>query len=103
MSLSRILQLRFGAPFQKRQFDAAMDDEMRSQAEMRKPANIEAGRKRVSLPCANSRGPNRPIRIAASNVAFAGWIPETIPVEVRMSKGTLWLAAGPVTIKQTVR
>ncbi len=47
------------------------------------------------------------ITIERSRVKFddAPWttIPEAVPVQVRMSKGKLWLAAGPVTLKQTVR
>jgi hypothetical protein len=30
-------------------------------------------------------------------------IPENVPVRVSIAKGKLWLAAGPVTIKRTIR
>ena len=43
-----------------------------------------------------------PTRVKLGNAPWTT-IPEAVPVEVRMSKGKLWLHAGRVTIKQTVR
>jgi len=47
------------------------------------------------------------ITIERARVKFdeAAWtaIPEGVPVRVSISKGQLWLAAGPVTVKRTIR
>jgi hypothetical protein len=71
-------------------------------------AVIEGDHSIASLPGQGTiSSPHGKITVEPSRVKFndASWttIPEAVPMEVKISKRTLWLAAGPVTVKQNVR